>query len=449
MLTIQQLKEQRTTAVDSAKAVQALADKEDNRPLSEDEQTKFDAFLAESRTLQQDIENRESLATEVNDLATVPARKTHAGTAATSVEDEVDPDRRIQVGKDRIIDDPKKGFRGPRDYMSAVMDAGRRGSTKNQGLQILAAAGSDEQGEYADVYGGFLIPDGLAPGILKIEPEADFMGGRTRSVPMASNTVKFNARVDKDHSTSVSGGLIVTRRAETSASSSSRLKLAQVVLEANSLFGFAYATEELMSDSPESFAALIADGFSDEFTSTIIDERLNGDGVGKFLGIANSASLLTITKEVGQSADTILYENIVKMRARCWGYQKAIWLANTDTIPQLMFMNQSIGTGGAAVWQPSAREDHPDLMLGRPIFFTEYAKTLGDKGDIYLTNWGEYLEGTLQPLKSAESMHVRFINHERCFKFWLRNAGTPHWASVLTPKNGATQSPFVTLAARA
>jgi len=51
--------------------------------------------------------------------------------------------------------------------------------------------------------------------------------------------------------------------------------------------------------------------------------------------------------------------------------------------------------------------------------------------------------------QSAESVHVRFVNHERTFKFWLRNAGAPWWRSALTPnKSSVTLSPFVTLAAR-
>ena len=28
-------------------------------------------------------------------------------------------------------------------------------------------------------------------------------------------------------------------------------------------------------------------------------------------------------------------------------------------------------------------------------------------------NWSQYLEGELTPLQSADSIHVRFINHER------------------------------------
>lgn len=91
----------------------------------------------------------------------------------------------------------------------------------------------------------------------------------------------------------------------------------------------------------------------------------------------------------------------------------------------------------------------PDMLLGRPIYYSEFASKLGDVGDIILGNWSQFLEGIYQPLQSAESVHVRFLNHERTFKFWLRNAGAPWWRSALTPaKSSDTLSPFVTLAAR-
>ena len=81
--------------------------------------------------------------------------------------------------------------------------------------------------------------------------------------------------------------------------------------------------------------------------------------------------------------------------------------------------------------------------------FSIYAATLGDQGDLILANFAEYLEGLYQPLQSAESMHVRFANHERAFKFWLRNAGAPWWRTALTPaKSTATLSPFVVADAR-
>jgi len=143
---------------------------------------------------------------------------------------------------------------------------------------------------------------------------------------------------------------------------------------------------------------------------------------------------------------------VINMRSRCWHYGSAIWLANHDTYPQMiqLHIESPNNAGIIMLYKQSMQEDRPDTLLGRPIFYTEYAKTVGDEGDLVLGTWSEYLESTVQPLESAESIHVRFLNNERTFKFTEMNAGQPWWKSPLTPKNSSnTMSPFVTLEPRA
>lgn len=356
----------------------------------------------------------------------------------------------VQV-RDRTEDDPMRGFKTPREFVSAVMDAGLRTrvDARLKPLQIQATQGSDEQGAYSDPYGGYFVPVGLSPTLLQLRPEDDPISPLVTGVPLTAPTVKFNARVDKNHASSVSGGFTVTRHPETVDGTSSRAQYEQVTLTADELFGIAYATERLLTDSPTSFAAIIAAGFRDQFADHLIEERFNGSGVGEFLGFMVAPGLVTVAKETGQKADTILTENIDKMVSRCWRYGSAIWHANHTAFPQLQGLVRAVGTGGSVVnylsWAPGGQLS----LLGRPLYLTEHCATLGDLGDIALCVWSEFLEGTYQPMQSAESIHVRFLGHERTFKFWLRNGGSSWWRSALTPKRGATLSPFVTLAERA
>lgn len=353
--------------------------------------------------------------------------------------------------KENFTEDPKKGFKDHREFLVCVMQAGLNlGYTEDQRLKYLATAGSDENSTTSDPYGGFLIPAGFSPDVMSVMSEADPIAPFVTKIPMTNAVVPINARVDKNHSSSVSGGLTVGRRAETQAATASRMQFEQVTLNAHPLFGLAYASEELLARSPISFVAILEAGFKDEFPSKLINERLNGTGNGQFEGVIAAPCTVSVAKESGQAGATILYENVVKMRARCWGYNNAIWLYNQDTLPQLMTMVQNVGTGGVPVWQTSARDGEPDRLLGRPAFATEYTQTLGTVGDIVLGNWSQYLEGTLTPMQQAESMHVRFENHERTFKFWIENDARCWWRSALTPKvSTTTLSPFVTLATRA
>jgi len=331
-----------------------------------------------------------------------------------------------------------------------VMNAFRDPAAESDSLKKMrAAVGGDEHSTFSDPYGGFLVPEAFLPNLRMITAEADPLAGRVTSIPMTAPSISFPARVDKSHSTSVSGGLRVYRRAEADTSSSSRTEFEKITLTANGLMGVSFATEELLNDSPISFAALVAQGFRDEFASKIIDERINGTGAGQFTGVLNAACTISVAKETGQAASTIVYANIIKMYARLWGKGNGIWLVNHNCLPQLMQLTQDVGTGGIPVWQASAIPGTPGTLIGLPVVATEYTKTLGTVGDIILGNWSQYIEGTRQTLTGAESIHVRFVNAETTFRFMMRNDGGPWWRSALTPKNGDSLSPFVTLATRA
>lgn len=460
-----EIRETREKVLADARKLTELA-KSDNRDLTDEENKLIDIGLAEADKLKAELERAEQDETRANRLTeasgwkdtlkpriTKPAAPHLSGGGVGRGHGDGASLGDPQVTADAHASNPKRGFATSREYLSLVIEAGATGQVDPR-LRPLAvapnaAAGGDEQSTFADPYGGYLLPKGFSPDLLVIAAEVDPIAGRTTAIPMKTAVIDIPARTDKDHTNSVSGGLRVYRRAEGDTSSSSRMEIEQVTLRAHSLFGLAYATEELLARSPISFIALLEAGFRDEFGSKVVDERLNGSGVGMMEGIMKTPCLVDITKETGQAATTLVYENVVKMRARCWRYGQAIWLANHDTLPQLMVMVLPIGTAGVNMWQPSAREGEPDLLLGRPIFFTEYCKTLGTSGDLVLGNWSQYLEGTLESPKQAESIHVRFINHERTFKFWLENDGRSWWRAALTPKNSTdTLSPFVTVATR-
>ncbi len=398
-----------------------------------------DEQTAEVTQLEADIAKLEADAKVAEDLkkrmasrtAPLPRKTTNTASVITKV-------------RDAVEDDPKCGFKHDREFLSAVMTAGMTGQVDDRLKPLRSmAAGSDEFGEYSQAYGGFTIPEGFRPDPLMLGFDSDPTDQFTTKIPMANPTVRLNARVDKNHSSSVSGGMRVYRRAETEDVTASRSAMEQVTLNAHTLMGVSYATEELLSDSPISFAAIIANGFRDELAATKLQEKLRGTGVGQYEGILGAPCLITVSKEVGQTADTILYANVVNMLARA--YRPQMWMANHNAMPTLMNMADAFGR---FIWQPSAREGAPPTLLGLPVYFSEFASSVGDVGDLILANWREYLEGELQGLQSAESVHVRFLNNERAFRVTMRNDGRCWWRSALTPKYGSTLSPFVVLEAR-
>lgn len=439
---IKSLQDRQAKLVTAMDALLDAAHSDGEREFTAEEQAAFDGHKTDLAQVRQHLAREEAL-----------QEAERACTSGIAVHE-----ARIGEQRPAFLDDPNRGFKSTQEFFRAVLSASEGRHTSDERLLFLSGrrngfsmtAGSDEAGGYADPYGGFLVPHGFMPQLLQVAAEADPTAGRTTAIPMQSPQVTIPARTDKTHTSSVSGGLVVYRRAETQAVTASRMEVEQVQLTATPLMGLSYATEELIADSALSFVAILEAGFRDEFAARVLNEKLNGTGSGQYEGVINAACTVSITKETGQAADSIVYENIIKMRARCWGYQNAIWLYNQDCLPQLMQLVLPIGTAGVSMWQSSAREGEPDMLLGRPAYPTEFCPTVGDTGDILLGNWSQYLEGTLQGLQSAESMHVRFEYNERTFRFTMRNDGRCWWRSALTPKKSSnTLSPFVKINARA
>jgi HK97 family phage major capsid protein len=179
---------------------------------------------------------------------------------------------------------------------------------------------------------------------------------------------------------------------------------------------------------------------------------IGGSGVGEPLGFLNSPAMVSVTKESGQAADTIVWENLVKMYSRMLpsSLSNAVWIANLDTFPELATMSLSVGTGGSAIWLTDGVSGPPMRILGRPVLFTEKMPTLGDAGDIVLADMSHYLIGDRQAIQADTSPHYRFQTDMTSMRFIERVDGRPWLQSAITPQTGSnTLSPFVQLAARA
>jgi HK97 family phage major capsid protein len=362
------------------------------------------------------------------------------------------PARTIYFGPNHADDDPNRGYPTARDYYADVMTAGRtqRVSERLAPLRVQAAAGSDEQSGNEGQFGAFLVPIGFSPNLLTL-PGADPTDALVMPVPMTHPQVGIPSRIDKDHTTSVSGGLIVTRKRETVFGTASRMGLEMCVLNANTLFGLDYFSREITEDSPLAMIATFEANFRDEMTAKQLLERLFGTGSGEPLGVMKSPCLISIAKEVGQVAGTVVTENIDKMAKQTWRYSsRATWLAHEDLLPGLMGLTRSVGVGGSIVNYLTWDDSGQARLLGRPIYFTEFNALPGTTGDLISGVWDQYLAGLLQPLQGLESVHLRFDTNDSAFKFTLRGDGCPWWKAPLQPRAGAAlKSPFVTLATRA
>ena len=249
------------------------------------------------------------------------------------------------------------------------------------------------------------------------------------------------------------GGIQAYWAAEGGEKTSSKPAFREMNLKLHKLVALVYSTDELLQDTTALEAWIMAN-LPEEIRFKAEDAIINGTGTGMPQGLLASGAVISVAKETGQAADTIVSQNVMKMWSRMWAPSRrnAVWLINQDCEPQLMQMSLAVGTGGVALYfPPGGLSASPYAsLLGRPVIPSEYCQTVGDNGDIILADFREYQMIEKGGIQSASSIHVRFIYGESVFRFVYRCDGQSKWNSALTPKNGSnTLSPFITLAARA
>ena len=304
--------------------------------------------------------------------------------------------------------------------------------------------------------GGYLVQTDFSSELLRRTYDTGILTSRVRRVPVGANAngLTLNAIADTSRATgSRWGGVQVYWREEAGTVTAKQPAFRRMKLELKSLMGLCYATDELLADAT-ALGSVIQQAFSEEFAFTLDDAIIRGSGNGQPMGILNSNSYVSVTKEVGQVADTVYWENIVKMWSRLWSRSRpnAVWFIHQDVMPQLQTMAQVVGVGGVPVYLPAtgAAGSPYSTLFGRPVIEIEQADTVGDQGDIMLLDLSQYLMIEKGGMEAAQSIHVRFLYGENTFRFILRADGQPIWHAPLTLFNSSTTvSPFVLLDARA
>ena len=321
-------------------------------------------------------------------------------------------------------------------------------------MKVRAATGASE-GVPSD--GGFLVQKDFAGMLDQGAINTGLLSSRCFKVPISKNAngIKMNLMNETSRATgSRYGGIQTYWAAEAATVTAKKPTFRQLELNLHKIFGLFYATEELLSDAA-AMAAMVEKWFPMEMGFKIDDAIIRGTGAGQLLGILNSGCLVSVAKETGQSATTLLFENIVKMYTRLLDSSdaNAIWLVNRDILPQLFTMSLAVGTGGVPVYMPaSGAADRPfSTLLGKPMLFIEQCETLGTVGDIILADFNEYMLIDKGGIQSASSIHVMFLYDEMTFRWTYRIDGQPLRQSAMTPYKGTanTRSPFIALATRA
>lgn len=433
-MNLQELKQKRDGLCNQQ---QAILDKvlADGRSWTDEEKASFDNLQTQIKGLNETITAVEA----------VQARTSILDAPANAI---LRPGQ-VSVGNDRAAEKP---WRNGGEFLHAVYAAGQPGATADIRLVYNAASGLSSS---VPSDGGFLVGTQMENELLKLTHDSAILAPFCRKIPIGEgfDGLQINA-VDETSRANGNrwGGIVVYRRNEADAATASKPKFRKMEISLEDMVGLCYATDRLLRDAT-ALESVVKQGFAEEFAFKLDDEIVVGTGAGQCLGYMNSPALVTVTKETGQAAATIVFENIVKMWSRMWARSRrnAFWAINQDIEPQLYTMSLSVGTGGIPVYMPpnGAAGTPYGTLFGRPVIPVEQASTLGTAGDISLVDLSQYLLIDKGEVQSASSVHVRFIYGENTFRFTYPVNGQPIWNKAMTPKNGSnTLSPFVTLATR-
>ena len=348
--------------------------------------------------------------------------------------------------------DAKKWKGGLGEFLQAVAGAFKPGGQIDNRLLIKDAASGMSVGVGAD--GGFMLDAELIEDLQSGMLSEALVAPQIRMIPLGPNSNSLKTwGVDETSRADGSrwGGVQAYWAAEAETVTKSKPKWRKLEIELEKLMAICYATDELLQDAT-ALRAIISQAYAEEMAYKLDDAIINGTGIGQPIGILTGSSLISVTKETGQANDTVVHENIQKMwnRMVARSRKNAIWYINQEIEPQLENMVQAIGTAGSV--SPLAKEFiERRTLYNRPVVAIESCAKIGDAGDILLADPKQYLGIDKENVQATESIHVRFLYDENCFRFVYRFNGAPYRNSAITPAKGSsgyTLSSFVTLGAR-
>lgn len=350
-----------------------------------------------------------------------------------------------------VEQDPKCGFSSFGDFSIAVKQASL-GQSQDDRLSIMAATPSTYGNEAVGADGGYLVPADFRSEIMSVVVAQDSLFSRTDQIPVGGNMLQMPTDETTDWQTS--GGITTGWEDEVSAMTGSKPAIDMAEWHARKITSLVNVSDDLLED------AIAMDGYlrsrvPRKIRFAIDLSLVQGNGVKRPLGFLNSPAAITVAKESGQTADTIVTANINKMYQRFPqdNIGNSFWLANQDIMQQLENL-EFVGTNASlALFVPAGgMADAPFARLkGRPIIYHQAASTLGDKGDLSLVDMSQYATVVKSGgIKVDVSMHLYFDSNATAYRFVMRVGGHPWMKAPIQPRTGSnTLSPFVTLAERA
>lgn len=302
------------------------------------------------------------------------------------------------TGKPLNGDKPKSG-RASDEYKAAILNA----------LRTNFRQVSDVLSEGVDANGGYLVPEEYDSRLIDTLTEENIMRKLGHTIT-TSGEHKINIAATKPAAAWIDEG---------GALSFGDATFAQINLDAHKLHVAVKVTEELLYDNAFGLESYIIEQFGKALSNAEEDAFLNGDGVGKPLGLLSDKGggevAITTASATAITADEII--NLVyslKLPYR----KNAKFIMNDQTIAALRKLKDN---NGAYLWQPSLQAGEVDRLFGYEVYTSPYVPIIAAGkpviafGDFSYYNIGDRGTRSFAELKElyAGNGMVGFVAKER------------------------------------
>lgn len=398
-----------------------LQEFENKETMTEVDAEDFNALHGEFNSLKATIEAKEK-------IEAIKNASTRVTTNAATPRVEVKATREEKNG----------GFKAMGDFLMAV----KKASNGEIDSRFQNSAHNTRVGED----GGFLVPEDMMTEVQKKIESDESLLARARQFRISGNTLTLPI----DEKAPWNGGISVLWTAEANSITSSKFNLPGFTsFKLNKAAALVPVTDELLEDAValESFIRSMA---PEAFMHKMNEAILTGNGVGKPTGILNSGFKVKVAKESGQTADTIVARNVIKMYSTLLpsSYGRAAWYINAMCIEQLRMMKDDNGNFIYLAPGSQMNQSPYGLLLGLPVIpMIGSLPALGDEGDIILADLSYYYAVLKSNgLKQSVSSHLYFDRDMQAYKFTFRIDGKCPFSAPVTTQYGAYEmSSIITL----
>ncbi len=256
--------------------------------------------------------------------------------------------------------------------------------------------------EGVDADGGYLVPDEYDHRLIDSLSESNIMRSLATTIT-TSGEHKINIAATKPAAAWIEEGGPLTFGDAT---------FSQILLDAHKLHVAIKVTEELLYDNAFNLESYILEQFGKALGNAEEDSFLNGDGIGKPLGLfaaTGGGTIAEILTAATKADDVISLIYALKRPYR----KNAKFIINDQNLASIRKLKDN---NGAYIWQPAYQAGEPDRLLGYEVYTSAYAPldaiAFGDYSYYNIGDRGSRSFSELRELFAGNGM-IGYIAKER------------------------------------